>query len=76
MRPKIKNERFFYLAIPERVEKVVILILRNFDATPTEAISAFYASPTYRKLEEMKTGFWKKSPKFLYEDFLTSTGRA
>lgn len=76
MRPKIKDKKLFYLAIPNRVEKVVTLILKDFDAEPTEAITAFYASPTYQNLEKEETGFWRMPAKKLYEDFLFSTGRA
>ena len=75
-RPKIKDKKLFYLAIPGCVEKVVLLILKDFDTTPIEAITAFYASPTYRNLEKEETGFWRMPAKKLYKDFLTSTGRA
>lgn len=61
--------------IPGLIESMVVLILRDFDATPIEAINAIYASPTYKKLEKENTGYWKKTPKQLYEDFLITTNR-
>lgn len=75
MRPRIKEEKLYYFAIPGLIEKIVVLILRDFNATPIEAINAFYASPTYTKLEKKETMYWKMSPQKLYEDFLESTHR-
>lgn len=75
MRPVIKNEKLYYLAIPGKIEKVVLLILKDFNATPEQALIAFYKSPTYEKLNDPKTGFWKSNTRNLYEDFLLSTKR-
>lgn len=76
MRPKIKDERFYYFSIPGLIEKIVSLIMQDFDATPIEAINAIYTSPTYKKIEDKDTGYWRKTPKQLYGDFLLSTGRS
>lgn len=75
MRPKIKKKELYYLAIPGQIEKVVAYILKDFDTTPKEALEVFYASPTYKDLENPKTGFWKLSGKKLYEDFLKRTDK-
>ena len=75
MRPKITDEYRYYLAIPGLVEKVVILIRQDFDATRLEAMNAFYASPTYAELEKKESGLWKWKPRQLYQDFLQTTNR-
>lgn len=65
----------FNFAIPDLVSKVVYLILRDFDATPVEAMDALYASPTYEMLEKDATGYSQLTVEELYNDFLVSTER-
>ena len=66
------NKQHLYLRLPEMVASVVALILKDFDNTPFEAAMIFYKSSTFSNLEKWETGFWKKSPNELYENFLSS----
>lgn len=65
----------FDIVIPGKVADVVGMILNDFNATPIEAINAFYVSPTYAKLETENTKYWHLGSTTLYQDFLESTGR-
>lgn len=65
----------FGIVIPGKVADIVAMIIEDFDATPIEAMNAFYASPTYAKLETENTKYWHLGSTTLYQDFLESTGR-
>lgn len=63
------NNQNLYLYIPEFVTAVVAIMVKHYNNTPFEAMRAFYKSKTYKKLENLETGFWKKTPEELFDDF-------
>lgn len=50
-----------YLHISDIVSSIVAMILKDYDSTLFEALTAFYRSSTYSRLENWNTGFWKKT---------------
>lgn len=65
------DKKFLYLRLPEIVTSIVERIVKEYDNTPVEATIAFYKSSTFSKLEDWKTGFWKKSTDELYSNFVS-----
>jgi len=48
------------------VEKVIPLIISEYNLSEEEAIRKFYCSKLYSFLENPKTGVWRYSPKLLF----------
>jgi hypothetical protein len=48
------------------VEKVIPLIISEYNLGENEAIEKFYNSKLYSFLENPKTGIWRYSPKLLF----------
>jgi len=49
------------------VEKVIPLVISEYNLSEDEAIQRFYTSKLYTFLENPKTGVWRYSPNLLFE---------
>jgi len=49
------------------VEKIIPLIISEYNLSENEAIQKFYCSKLYSFLENPKTGVWRYSPKLLFD---------
>ncbi len=49
------------------VEKIIPLIMSEYNLNEDEAIQKFYSSKLYAFLENPKTGVWRYSPNLLFD---------
>ena len=69
MNRQITNQNL-HLLLPSKVSQVVRIYVEENGGTMLDALRAFYASDTYRKLEKEETKFWHLGPVALYEEFM------
>lgn len=48
------------------IEKIIPMIITEYNLSEEEAIQKFYNSKLYSYLENYKTGVWRYSPKLLF----------
>lgn len=58
--------------ITDIVADVVALIMKDYDASPKEAMLAFYASPVYKALEDGDIELSKCTAQEIFIEFKTS----
>ena len=68
MRAKI-NQDNLYLILAGKVAAVASFIADDEHISPLEALSKFYASDTYHRLEIEETKLWHLGPVALYQDY-------
>lgn len=69
MRAEITQQNL-YLLLAGKVAAVAAFIAEREHISPLDALTKFYASETYRRLEREDTKFWHLGPVALYEDYL------
>lgn len=69
MIPEITDKNL-HLLLPGKVVAVVEQYLKDHPMSPIDALRQFYASNTYRELEQEHTKLWHHGPVALYEDYL------
>lgn len=68
MRAEITQNNL-YLIIAGKAAAVAALIAENEHISPLEALTKFYASDTYRRLEQESTKLWHYGPVSLYQEY-------
>ncbi len=63
------SERAFRAMLPGKIALTAILVADADGITPREALSRFYNSPTYARLEDEASKSWWESPQELCRDF-------
>ena len=69
MRAEITQQNL-YLLLAGKAAAVAAFIAEDEHIAPLDALTAFYASDTYRRLEEESTKLWHYGPVALYEEYL------
>lgn len=69
MRSDITQQNL-YLIIAGKAAAVASFIAEDENISPLEALTRFYASDTYHRLEKEDTKLWHEGPVSLYEDYL------
>jgi len=69
MRADITQQNL-YLIIAGKAAAVAAFIAEDENISPLEALSKFYASDTYRRLEREDTKYWHFGPVALYQEYL------
>jgi len=60
------TEELFSIYLYFIVEKVIPLVISEYNLSEEEAIQRFYSSELYTFLENYKTGVWRYSPNLLF----------
>lgn len=68
MRAEI-TQKNLYLILAGKVAAVAGFIVEDEHISPIEAITRFYSSDTYRRLEKEDTKLWHCGPVALYQDY-------
>ena len=68
MRADITQQNL-YLIIAGKAAAVAAFIAEDENLSPLEALSKFYASETYRRLEREDTKYWHFGPVTLYQEY-------
>lgn len=63
------TQKNLYLILPGKVAAVAGFIADAEKISPLEALSKFYRSNTYRRLEVESTKLWHYGPVALYEEY-------
>ena len=71
MRAEI-TQKNLYLLIAGKASAVAAFIAEDENISPLDALTKFYASETYRRLELEETKFWHYGPVALYQDYKAS----
>ncbi|MBR1873199.1 MAG: hypothetical protein IJ795_08345 [Bacteroidales bacterium] len=71
MRAEITQQNL-YLILAGKVAAVAAFIAESENISPLDALTKFYASNTYRRLEREETKLWHYGPVALYEEYLIS----
>ena len=58
-----------YLILAGKAAAVAAFIAEDEHISPLDALTKFYASDTYRRLEREETKFWHYGPVALYQDY-------
>lgn len=66
------TQKNLYLLLAGKVASVAAFIAEDEHISPLEALKKFYASNTYRQLEQEKTKYWHYGPVALYQDYTAS----
>lgn len=69
MRAKI-TQKNLYLILAGKAVAVAEFIAEDEHISPLDALSKFYASETYSKLEKESTKYWHYGPVALYQDYM------
>lgn len=67
------SEKAFRAMLPGKIARAVIHVATTNGIRPREALSRFYASPTYARLENEASKSWWESPQELSRDFALDT---
>lgn len=68
MRAEI-TQKNLYLILAGKVAAVASFIAEDENISPLDALSKFYESDTYRRLEQEDTKYWHYGPVALYQDY-------
>lgn len=68
MRAKISQDNL-YLILAGKASAVAAFIAEDEHLSPMEALTKFYASDTYRRLEREDTKLWHYGPVALYQEY-------
>jgi len=68
MRAKITQQNL-YLILAGKAAAVAAFIAEDEHISPLEALTKFYASETYHRLEQEETKYWHLGPVALYQDY-------
>lgn len=68
MRAEITQQNL-YLILAGKAAAVAAIIAENEHISPLDALTKFYASETYRRLEREETKYWHLGPVALYQDY-------
>ena len=68
MRASITQQNL-YLSLAGKAAAVAAFIAEDEHISPLDALTKFYASDTYRRLEREETKFWHYGPVALYQDY-------
>ena len=68
MRAEITQQNL-YLILAGKAAAVAAFIAADEQISPIEALTKFYASDTYRRLEREETKYWHFGPVALYQDY-------
>ena len=68
MRAKISQDNL-YLILAGKASAVAAFIAEDEHLSPMEALTKFYASDTYRRLEQEDTKLWHYGPVALYQEY-------
>ena len=71
MRADITQQNL-YLILAGKAAAVAAFIAEDEHISPLDALTKFYASDTYRRLEREETEFWHYGPVALYQDYCTA----
>ena len=71
MRADITQQNL-YLILAGKAAAVAAFIAEDEHISPLDALTKFYASDTYRRLEREETKFWHYGPVALYQDYCMS----
>ena len=66
-----QSEKAFRAMLPGKIALTALRIAESERITPREALGRFYASATYRSLEDEATKSWWESPHELHRDYDT-----
>lgn len=66
-----QSEKAFRAMLPGKIALTALRIAESERITPREALGRFYASATYRSLEDESTKSWWESPRELHRDYDT-----
>jgi hypothetical protein len=68
MRADITQQNL-YLILAGKAAAVAAFIAEDEHISPLDALTKFYASDTYRRLEREETKLWHYGPVTLYQDY-------
>ena len=68
MRANITQQNL-YLILAGKAAAVAVFIAEDEHISPLDALTKFYASDTYRRLEREETKLWHYGPVALYQDY-------
>jgi hypothetical protein len=68
MRADITQQNL-YLILAGKAAAVAAFIAEDEHISPLDALTKFYASDTYRRLEREETKLWHYGPVALYQDY-------
>ena len=68
MRADITQQNL-YLILAGKAAAVAAFIAEDEHISPLDALTKFYASDTYRRLEREETKLWHNGPVALYQDY-------
>ena len=71
MRADITQQNL-YLILAGKAAAVAAFIAEDEHISPLDALTKFYASDTYRRLEREETKLWHNGPVALYQDYCMS----
>ena len=71
MRANITQQNL-YLILAGKAAAVAAFIAEDEHISPLDALTKFYASDTYRRLEREETKLWHYGPVALYQDYCMS----
>ncbi len=71
MRADITQQNL-YLILAGKAAAVAAFIAEDEHISPLDALTKFYASDTYRRLEREETKLWHYGPVALYQDYCMS----
>jgi hypothetical protein len=71
MRASITQQNL-YLILAGKAAAVAAFIAEDEHISPLDALTKFYASDTYRRLEREETKLWHYGPVALYQDYCMS----
>ena len=71
MRASITQQNL-YLILAGKAAAVAAFIAEDEHISPLDALTKFYASDTYRRLEREETKLWHNGPVALYQDYCTA----
>lgn len=66
------SQKNLYLIIAGKVAAVAAFIAEEENLSPLDALTRFYESDTYRRLEREETKLWHYGPVALYQDYQES----
>lgn len=63
------TQQNLYLILAGKAAAVAAFIAEEEHISPLDALTKFYASETYRRLEREETKYWHLGPVALYQDY-------
>ena len=75
MRAEITQQNL-YLILAGKAAAVAAFIAEEEHISPLDALTKFYASETYRRLEQEETKYWHLGPVALYQDYKAPSSKA